>query len=266
MPPFLMSNTVINIKGYEQAVKDINAIQRSQLKFVVSKSLNELGYWLRKNEQREMDMSFKDPVPFTINAPLYTKSDKSNLQITFFLRDQAGKGTPPAVYLYPQVEGGPVYVTGFTRKLRTAGLIKDQEYAAHWAGPSLQRLTGGRLNQILFSVGASGPTVGKYGPPTSRQSRSQGKYFILGQKDPRKLMNDRGRSAELKGRYRVKREDGFTGKGIYTRQGGQLELVIPIYPYPFEVKNPRYDWKAGRIQGLADKQFSTFFAGNLSQL
>lgn len=255
----------VNISGFQDVVNRLNAIKTSQLRFVASKSLNELGYWLRENEKKEMDMTFKEPVAFTINAPLYTKSDKSNLSITFFLRDQAGKGTPPSVYLYPQVEGGPVYVTGFTRKLRTAKLIEPNEYAAHWAGPSLQRLTGGRLNQILFSVGASGPTVGRYGPPSARQAKRQGMYFIVNGKD-RKLMNDRGRSGEPTGKFRVKRESGFVGKGIYTRQGGLLQQVIPIYPSPLEIKFPRYDWKAARIQRLADDRFREFLIKNLGQL
>lgn len=261
-----MSNAVINISGFDDVVRNISVMQRSQLKFAVSRALNQLGYWLRENEKKEMDMSFKDPVPFTTNAPLYTKSTKENLQITFFLRDRAGKGTPPSVYLYPQVEGGPVYVTGFTRKLRTAGLIEPQEYAAHWAGPSLQRLTGGRLNQILFSVGAGGPIVGKYGPPTARQAKRQGDYFILGGKKPRKPMTDKGRGPELRGRFRVASGIGFVGKGIYTRKSGQLQQVIPIYPFPLEIKNPRYDWSARRIQGLADKQFSVYLTESLAKL
>jgi hypothetical protein len=161
-----------------------------------------------------------------------------------------------------------VYVTGFTRKLRTAGLIGPEEYAAHWAAPSLQRLTGGRLNQILFSVGAGAPTVRGYGPPTSRQSRRQGEYFIIDRrkkKEERKF-TDKGRTGELKGRFRVKREIGYVGKGIYTRKGGDLRQVIPIYPQPFVIRFPRYDWKAPRIQGLADTRFREFLIKNLAAL
>lgn len=255
MPPFLMSNTVININGYEQAVKEINAIQRSQLKFVVSKSLNELGYWLRENEKKQISQTFNSVVPFTLNAPLYTKSDKQNLQITFFLRDTAGKGTPPAVYLQPQVAGGEVYVTGFTRKLRYAGLLQGTEYAAHWRPSNGPKLTGGRLNAILFGVGASGPTLRKQGPRTAKQASQ---YFIL-------KRNENEASVRRGKPYRRKEGNGYVGPGIYTRQGGDLQQLIPIFPRPLSVPT-KYDWTERRIQGLADKQFSVFFADNIARL
>ena len=256
MPPFLMANAVINISGFDDVVRNINAIQRSQLKFAASRALNQLGFFLRKNEQEFIGQTFNSVVPFTANSPLYTKSTKENLQITFFLRDTAGKGTPPSVYLAPQVTGGPVYVTGFTRKLRYAGLIEDQQYAAHWRPSNGGKLTGGRLTQILFSLQAAGPGLRRQGPPTAKQA---GKFFIINrglQKKPKIRVGDP---------FGQKPRTGYQGPGIYTRQGGELEQVIPIYPKPLEVP-AKYDWSARRIQGLADKQFSVYLAESLKNL
>ena len=246
----------VNISGFQDVVNRLNAIKTSQLRFVASKSLNELGYWLRENEKKEIRQTFNRVVPFTENAPLYTKSDKSNLSITFFLRDRAGKGTPPSVYLYPQVESGDVYVTGFTRKLRRSGLIGPQEYAAHWASKTQGRLTGGRLNQILFGLGAGGPTLRGQGPRTAKQA---GVYFIRG------AGKNKDSSVVVGKKYKPRRETGYIGPGIYTRKGGELEQVIPIYPKPLEVP-AKYDWKAARIQRLADSRFREFLVKNLGQL
>jgi hypothetical protein len=246
----------VNITGFNDVVNKLNAIKTSQLPFAASKSLNELGYWLRENEKKEMAQTFNRLVPFTQNAPLYTKSDKSRLQITFFLRDRAGKGTPPSVYLYPQVEGGEVYVTGFTRKLRRSGIIGPNEYAAHWASKTQGRLTGGRLNQILFGLGAGGPTLRKQGPRTAQQA---GVYFVMGGKKNRTL------SIRIGKKYKPKREEGFIGPGIYTRKSGSLEQVIPIYPKPLSIP-AKYDWKAPRIQGLADTRFREFLSRNIAAL
>ena len=251
-----MANATINISGYQDIVNRLNAIKRSQLKFIVSKSLNELGYWLKQNEAEEMKATFNSLSAFTKRAPLYTKSTKENLQITFFLRDTAGKGTPPSVYLEPQVSGSEVYVTGFTRKLRRSGLISDPQYAAHWASKTGQKLTGGRLNQILFGLGASGPTLRKQGPRTAKQA---GMYFIEDRSKPNAATIIKGR------KYKPKRERGYIGPGIYTRKSGQLEQLIPIYPKPLTVP-AKYDWKAQRIQGLADKQFTVFMEANLAKI
>lgn len=249
-------NTVVNISGFEDVVNRLNAIKTSQLKFVASKSLNELAYWLRENEKKEIAQTFNRVSPFTLNSPLYTKSDKSNLSITFFLRDRAGKGTPPSLYLYPQAEGGAVYVTGFTRKLRRSGLIGPNEYAAHWASKTQGRLTGGRLNQILFGLGAGGPTLRGQGPRTARQA---GVYFIRGTGKNRDKETSDGRT------YKPKRETGYIGPGIYTRKSGSLEQVIPIYPQPLEVP-AKYDWKATRFQRLASDRFREYLSKNIQEI
>ena len=257
MPLFLMANQVVNISGFDDVVNRLSAIKTSQLRFVASKSLNELAYWLRENERNEIARTFNRVAPFTLNAPLYTKSDKSNLSITLFLRDTAGKGTPPSVYLYPQVEGGEVYVTGFTRKLRRSGLIGPGEYAAHWASKTQGRLTGGRLNQILFGLGAGGPTLRKQGPRTAKQA---GVYFIMDGKRKNTEPNIRvGR------KYKPRQGSGYTGPGIYTRSSGQLEQVIPIYAKPLEVPK-KYDWTISRFQRLADDRFRSLLARNLDQI
>ena len=251
-----MANAVINISGFDDVVRNISVMQKSQLKFAASRALNQLGFFLRQNEREVIAKTFNSVVPFTENAPLYTRSTKENLQITFFLRDTAGKGTPPSVYLAPQVTGGQVYVTGFTRKLRYAGLIEKEQYAAHWRPSNGPKLTGGRLTQILFSLQAAGPGLRRQGPPTAKQA---GKYFVLNrdlQKQPKVRV---GRP------YGQKPRNGYQGPGIYTRQGGQLEQVIPIFPRPLEVP-AKYDWTARRIQGLADKQFSVYLAESIAKL
>lgn len=251
-----MANTTININGYQDIVNRLDAIKRSQLKFVVSKSLNDLAYWLKQNEVEEMKATFNRLSTFTKRAPLYLKSTKENLQITFFLRDTAGKGTPPSLYLEPQVSGSEVYVTGFTRKLRRAGLISDPQYAAHWASKTGQKFTGGRLNQILFGLGASGPTLSKQGPRTAKQA---GMYFIEDRSKPNEATITKGR------KYKPKREQGYIGPGIYTRKSGQLEQVIPIYPKPLKVP-AKYDWTQRRFQGLADDRFKELLTKNLAQI
>jgi hypothetical protein len=251
-----MSNAVINISGFDDVVRNISVMQRSQLKFAASRALNQLGHWLRENEKKEIAQTFNSVVPFTQNSPLYTKSTKENLQITFFLRDTAGKGTPPSVYLSPQVTGGDVYVTGFTWRLRDKGLLNGSEYAAHWATRSGQKLTAGRLTQILFAVGAvENASYRKKQPSEARRTKIRGMYFVI------PFKGNTPTEVKKPGRFRpINRYPG-----IYQNTGSGAEQIIPFYKKPISVP-AKYDWSARRIQGLADKQFSVYLTESLAKL
>lgn len=231
----------IKIKGYEDVVKEISLLKRSQLPVAISQSLNELGALLREEEMKVIGETFTNLVSFTRKAPVYRQSKPENLSLRFLLRDRAGKGTAPDTYLYPQVEGGPVYVTGFTLKLRSQGKIGPGDYAAHWmANP---KLTGGRLNAILHGMGAAGPTLRKQGPATAKAA---GKYFILPTK---------GGKPTAKGKIGA----------IYERRGKKLEQLIPIFNAPIVV-GKKYDWSEKRIGGFADQKFVGLLTAALDRL
>lgn len=234
----------INIKGYDEVVKGLDAIKRSQLPIAMSNSLNELAAMLQKNEVQEIERTFVNVVSFTRKAPvtpLKFRATPKSLSIRFMLRDQAGKGNPPDRYLAPQIEGGPVYVTGFTLKLRSQGRIGPGDYAAHWmANP---RLTGGRLNAILHGMGAAGPTLRKQGPATPKAA---GKYFIL----------------PTKGKKPTK--GGKIGD-IVERSGKSLNKLIPIFNTPIVVK-PKYPWNEQRIGGFANEKFAGLLSAELDRL
>ena len=231
----------IDIKGYDAVVKELGVIKRSQLPVAISQSLNELGALLREEEMKVIGETFINLVSFTRKAPVYRQSKPENLSLRFLLRDRAGKGTAPDVYLYPQVEGGPVYVTGFTLKLRSQGRIGPGDYAAHWmANP---KLTGGRLNAILHGMGAAGPTLRKQGPATPKAA---GKYFIL----------------PTKGKKTTK--GGKIGD-IVERSGKSLNKLIPIFNAPIVVK-PKYPWNEQRISGFANEKFAGLLSAELDRL
>jgi hypothetical protein len=231
----------IDIKGFDEVVKEISLIKRSQLPVAISNSLNELAKMLRNNEMQEISETFTNLVSFTRKAPVYRQSKPENLSIRFLLRDRAGKGTAPDTYLAPQVTGGPVFVTGFTLKLRSQGKIGSGDYAAHWlANP---KLTGGRLNAILHGMGAAGPTMRKQGPATQKAA---GKYFILPTK---------GGKPTAKGKIGA----------IYERRGKELKQLIPIFNAPIVVQ-PKYDWSEKRIGGFADAKFVGLLSAALEKL
>ncbi len=243
---------MIRVTGLQQALDDLSVFQRAQIPFAASWGLNQLGYHLRENERQVMRDTFRRTAAFTLNAPLYTKSDKSNLKITFFLRDNAPRGNSPDRYLSPQVTGGEVYVTRFSRALRrlpSSGGLQGSEYVMHWANPAYPS-TPGRVTSILAALrGSAEPARTK--AQLKRNTSAQGKYFLLGM-DTLRLGG--GRQSEQGLVRRRPRRDGFRGPGIYTRKGkGQLELVYRILDEPFRVER-KYDWSEDRIGAFAQEK------------
>lgn len=241
-------STTIRVTGLQEALDSLSVFQRAQIPFATSWGLNQLGYELRKNEQEYMRRTFNRLNSFTLNAPLYTKSNKNNLQITFFLRDNAPRGNAPERYLYPQVEGGPVYVTRFSRALRrlsNENRLGSSEYVMHWANP-MYPSTGGRINSILAALrGYTGPV--RSGAQVKRAASAQGKYFMLGTDLQLR------KSIKSKEPYRERRTNGYQGRGIYTRKAsGQLELVYRVLSAPLEV-DTKYEWNEDRIGGKAQQ-------------
>jgi len=239
---------VIRVTGLQQALDDLSVFQRAQIPFAASWGLNQLGYHLRENERQVMRDTFRRTAAFTLNAPLYTKSDKSNLKITFFLRDNAPRGNSPDRYLSPQVTGGEVYVTRFSRALRRIpndNRLIGNEYVMHWANPKYPS-TGGRINSILSSLrGYTGPL--RSGAQVARGASAQGKYFMLGTEAKRQGANASERP------YRERRTNGYQGRGIYTRKAsGQLELVYRVLAEPLRV-GAKYEWNEQRIGAKAQE-------------
>lgn len=240
--------STIRVTGLQEALDALSVFQRAQIPFATSWGLNQLGYKLRENEQQYMKRTFNRANSFTLNAPLYTKSSKNNLRIVFFLRDNAPRGNAPERYLYPQVAGGPVYVTRFSRALRRIGgenRLGANEYVMHWANPKYPS-TGGRINSILAALrGYTGPV--RSGAQVKRAASAQGKYFMLG--------TEAKQQAAEPGPRRVagRRSNGYQGRGIYTRKAsGQLELVYRVLAEPLRV-GAKYEWNEDRIGAKAQE-------------
>ena len=91
--------------------KGLNNIQKNQLPFVISKSLNEIGGEVKEAQQNEIIKEIDRPKPFTKNSVFATRTTKGAVknnrgQVTIGLKDKASRGTPAARYLAPLISGG----------------------------------------------------------------------------------------------------------------------------------------------------------------
>jgi hypothetical protein len=237
----------------DDLIRDLDIIRRVQMPFVASWALNALAPKIRNDLQQTMQTTFENPVPFTTKSVRWgasgykpwVRSDKSNLEMGFWISEDGAKGQPPSYYLYPQVndEGGgggskQVYVTRFTKRLRREGFIDSSEYLAplkkksNVIGDLLNgygNITPGQYNRILFALGAMESPLRGY----AKKGRVKDSFFI----SPNR---------------RAGKEGGLP-PGIYRRKSGELGMLFKTLPGPPNV-TPKFDFY-GKTENLARQYF-----------
>lgn len=221
----------------DDLIRDLDVIRRVQMPFAMSWALNTMAPRIRDAHRQRMQGTFDNPVPFTTNSVRWgargykpwVRSDKSNLEMGFWISEDGPKGQPPTYYLYPQVidQGGSkqVYVTRFTKRVQRMGLIKSGEYLMPLKGKSnvisdllngYGNIRPGQYTKILFAIGAMESPLSGY----AKKRRGGDSFFIS--PDPR-------------------RSAGGLKPGIYRRKGDQFGMLFKTLPSPPSV-TPKYDF------------------------
>jgi hypothetical protein len=250
-----MANKTVTVTGLQEALDSLTVFQRARIPGSVVWSLSQFGFILRENEQEVIKNTFKNKNQFTINSPLFKKPTKQDPKLVFFLRDNAPRGISPDRYLAPQVTGGEVYVTRFSRALRRAGAIGPNEYILHWTNPAYKP-TPGFISALTSAIGRNTGPV-RAGRQYARNIKAQSKYFMLGRQQPRKTSN-----AVQSPRKFV--DTGYKGPGIYTRKGDKLSLIYRVISKPATVPKI-YDWSERRMQQLADQHLPKLLLDKLAE-
>lgn len=189
----------IDVDADNVLARQFTALERTQLPFAVMQAVNATAFEIRETWKRTAQRVFDRPTPLTMNAVLYQKATRQRLYATVFIRDEAHKGTPPAKYLQPQVEGGQRRLKGMERLLQGANLMPPGRYAVPGKGAPLDaygNVKAGTVRKIL-SQGRAGLEAGYTSNETDtgrdRRLRRQkkrgggGSYFVL-QKQRGRLM------------------------------------------------------------------------------
>ena len=164
----------------EKLIGSIDALRGAQLPFAGNRALQQLGFRLRQDLQREMRDKFENPVPFTLSSPRYRVD---GLELTVSISKDGAKGQDPARYLFPvTAEGGgagggkPAYITRFTRAVRALGVVDASYYAIPFLkGRGVRvnaygNMSPGQYQQVLQGL--------KTGMGAGRQG-SQWRYFSV---------------------------------------------------------------------------------------
>lgn len=240
----------IDVDADNVLARQFTALERTQLPFAVMQAVNATAFEIRETWKRTARRVFDRPTPLTINAVLYQKATRQRLYATVFIRDEAHKGTPPAKYLQPQVEGGQRRLKGMERLLQGANLMPQNRYAVPGKGAPLDaygNVKAGTVRKIL-SQSRAGLEAGYVSNETAagrqRRLRRQqkrgggGSYFVL-QKQRGKLM-----------------------PGIYERHDtGFGSAVKSIFVF---VTTPTYSARYN-IYGLAQRQWNTLMPFHFSR-
>jgi hypothetical protein len=229
----MANKQTVTVTGLQEALDSLTVFQQVRIPGSIVWSLNQFAVTLRELERPRMMDTFNKANKFTLNAPLYKLATKQNPRMTFFLRDNAPGGNSPDRYLAPQVYGGHVYVTRFSRALQRAGAI-DQgatpekgQYVMHW-GTSKYKPTPGFISALTSALARSSGPI-KSGRQYARNVRARSDFFI-------------------------KRADSGKGPaiGIFKRKGKGLDRVYAILNEAPKVE-PKYDWTEKRMSQMAEE-------------
>jgi hypothetical protein len=240
-----MAKQTVTITGLQEALDSLTVFQRARIPGSIAWTLNKFAVELREHEMQRMQYTFNKLNKFTQNAPLYKLATKQNPKMTFFLRDNAPGGNSPDRYLAPQVLGGPVYVTRFSRALQRSGAIDEGatpekgQYALHW-GTSKFRPTPGFISALTSALAVpSGPI--KSGRQYARNVKARSDFFIK--------RADKGQGPAI---------------GIFKRKGRGLERVYAILSEAPKVE-AKYDWNLERMSLMAEDRIPILLFGKLSE-
>ena len=186
-----MTGQLIKVQVDPQGVFDraFTELERTQLPFATLQAVNATAFGVREAWKREAPRALDRPTPLTVNAILYRKATKQRPAAEVFIRDEAFKGTPPAKYLLPQVEGGSRPAKGLERLLQAKGFLPRGMFAVPGKGVQLDafgNVPSGQVRQIISQLGVAGEQG--YASNETERTRARRKrrggsdYFVVGRK------------------------------------------------------------------------------------
>lgn len=257
----------IDVDPGNLAQRQFTDLEKTQLPFALQQTVNRVAQDIQDTLKRTMAGVFDNPTRATLNAVFvkrarYTRGSngqRENEAAIVLIKDQAGKGTPPAKYLLPQVFGGTRVDKGLDSALRRAGLLAPGEQAVPAAGAPLDgygNIKRGIVQQVLSQLQANRES----GSQSNETAASRARNARRGVRKPKR--------AELNRRYFAVRGAGGKGytvmrdgssltshlrPGVYMRKGKYR--LTSIFAF---VRRPSYR-KRFDIFSLAGKVYSRRF-------
>lgn len=248
-----MSLVKIEVDADNVLARQFTELEQKNLPFAVMQACNAVAFEMRNRWAQTASRVFDRPTALTIRASQYEKATKQKLYAVVKLRDDAVKGTPPARYLLPQVEGGQRRPKGMERLLQAKGAMPAGMFAMPGRGAELDahgNVPAKQVNQILSQLGA-------------RNDRYQNETETSRDRRRRRAVKRGARGGEY---FALKVKRGALLPGIYERLvtgfGTALRSVFVFTRAPTYRK--RYDI-FGLAQRTWDKLMPFYFSRELQK-
>ncbi|MDI3259484.1 MAG: hypothetical protein QJR02_07285 [Sinobacteraceae bacterium] len=180
----------IDASGLRALTARFGSLSSRELSRATQTAVRNSAYAARAALSDEIVHVFDSPTPLTQKSvlvkSLYDRGGPTPAySYVVYVRDDIGHGTPPDVYLHPEIFGGARVIKPFERRLQRQGLLPQGMYAVPGARAPLDRygnITGGKIEQILSAVGAAEQFAGFQGNRTAKSAKRLGRkridYFV----------------------------------------------------------------------------------------
>ncbi len=226
--------------------RQFSELERKQLPFATMRAINQAAFEIHERWKNIMPRVFDRPVSLTLKAVKYDKANLNNLSAVVKIRDEIGRGTPPAKYLQAQVEGGARRHKGIEKTLSNRDVLASNMFVVPGKGAQLDahgNISRGQIQAIKSQLGVQND---QYANETD-VSRN------------RRVKRETKKGARNTSYFAVKNKRGNLQPGIYQRTVSGF--VRGIRSVLFFVRSVRYR-KRYQIFDLAQK----FYARNFPRI
>lgn len=171
----------MNTSNFERTLQ---GWEKQQLPFATAKALTSTAKLVQLATQDEMRKVFDRPTPYTLGSTYVQPATKTNLVAQVFLKNVNQKGSPPSVWLEPQVEGGTRQPKRSETLLRRKGVLPGGMFYVPGLGADLDRygnMSAGQLIRVMSAL-QSFPETGYLANKSKRLSARVNKqadtYFV----------------------------------------------------------------------------------------
>lgn len=156
----------------------------TQLPFATAKALTATGQKVKAAITASIKSSFDRPTPYTVNSVYLQPATKNNLVAEVNLKNWASKGTPPSVFLAPQVYGGSRQPKASEKLLQRKNILPGGMLWVPGSGANLDRygnMSRGQIVQVISALqanSAAGYTANKSYRIGARRNYNTDGYFV----------------------------------------------------------------------------------------
>ncbi|MDO6489309.1 phage tail protein [Colwellia sp. 6_MG-2023] len=159
------------VNGIDDAIKSLDALEREQLPFALALTATWTAQDVQAAEKKVIASVFDNPSPYVINSVRVKAAKKNNPIAAVWVNDgSTGSGGNIAETLSAEIWGGKRKPKGFTRVMRSKGILKSGQYLV--AAPNAKRNQYGNISKATLKK-----VISDLENPTSKKGRI--KYFML---------------------------------------------------------------------------------------